>query len=915
MAGPRTSVGLLLVGALSAAAQDPAARGPQAPQPPVFEVTVDLVAVDVSVVDAQGRPLLGLAPEDFELEVDGRPRAVVSTEYLGRDVEPPAAAAGPVPTHYSSNEASVAGRLVLLLVDRGNIGRGSGRLAMAAADRFLGTLAPSDRVGLAAIPGPGPNIEFTADHGQVRQALKYVVGQGDRAGFQVPLSEAIALFQFHDRIRWQQFVDLECGRFLIAAQLDQCILQMESEAQQVFLNYRERSQQSRWALETVFRSLRDVPGPKAVVLISEGLGTDSPGETRRLAEAAGEAQVTLFVLLLDSSGADAAYQKEQLATPEERDLETAALYDLAGLARGAVLPVIGSADPPFQRIARELMGYYLIGFEPLAGERDGKGHSIRVKVKRDGVSVRARGLLSIPTAPPSPQQQIVAALRSPLVDRGLPVRVASFARPAPGGKVRLLVAAEVRKASRPVSVGFALTSADGRVAASRLVEGLTAGAGDSVDFAGEAIVDPGSYGLRLATIDAAGRRGSVQHQARAALVSAGGLQVSDLVLAAPGAGAPRPVVDLEADASGLRALVELSGRDAAALAGASVALELAESAEGVALLRVPAEASRPDSDGVRVASVTVQGGLLPPGAYVARAAISADGEPVAALTRPFRIAVPRAGERGPRAPLAALLTERRPYERAELLAPGLLAHFMDRLSELGPGPLPAGVSAAAEAARAGRPEAILDNLAGSGKDDPRASFLRGIGFYASGNLNAGLTQLQGLLRQRSDFLPAAVYMGACYAAGGKDLDAIGAWQTALIGENGSPVLYAVLADALLRVDEADQAVSILDEGLSSFPQDDGLRRRLGMAHAMAGHADEALTLLSAWVDAHPQDTRALFTTLALLFDGFSREAAGGLGLEEQERLRRYAQAYLDGSGPNREVVERWLRYLDLRAGG
>ena len=190
------------------------------------------------------------------------------------------------------------------------------------------------------------------------------------------------------------------------------------------------------------------------------------------------------------------------------------------------------------------------------------------------------------------------------------------------------------------------------------------------------------------------------------------------------------------------------------------------------------------------------------------------------------------------------------------------------------------------------------------------SFLRGVSYYAAGNFGAAQTQLQSALRARSDFLPAAVYMGACYAASGKDLEAIGAWQAALIGETGSPTLYAVLGDALLRVHEADQALAILDEGLAQFPQDEGLRRRLGMAHAMAGHSDEALTLLSAWVDAHPEDTRALFATLALLFEGFSRHAQGGGKLEEQQRLKRYAKAYIDANGPNREVVQRWLRYLE-----
>ncbi len=87
-----------------------------------------------------------------------------------------------------------------------------------------------------------------------------------------------------------------------------------------------------------------------------------------------------------------------------------------------------------------------------------------------------------------------------------------------------------------------------------------------------------------------------------------------------------------------------------------------------------------------------------------------------------------------------------------------------------------------------------------------------------------------------------------------------------------------------------------------------------VALELAESADGA-TLLAAWVDGHPDDTRALFATLALLFDGFSRQSAGGAKAEEQQRLRRYARAYIDGKGPNREVVERWLRYLDSRSGG
>jgi tetratricopeptide (TPR) repeat protein len=380
-------------------------------------------------------------------------------------------------------------------------------------------------------------------------------------------------------------------------------------------------------------------------------------------------------------------------------------------------------------------------------------------------------------------------------------------------------------------------------------------------------------------------------------------------------GAVRPAVDLEVEGGGLSALLELAGRDPARVAEATVVIELAESAEGPPLLRVPVETEAADERGTRAARLEIAAGLLPPGDYAARAEVSVEGKAVAVVTRPFRVAPPRAGRAPARAPLAGLLVETRPFDRTELLRAETLGYFADRLATLVSGPMPAGVAAAVEEARQGRPEAMVDRLGDAGKGDVRTAFLRGVSYYARGNLPAALTQLQAALRLDSELFPAAVYMGACYAAGGKDLDAIGAWQTALIGEAGSPVLYALLGDALVRAREQEQALSILTEGLAAFPDDAGLRRRLGMAYATAGRGEEALPLLTSWVDAHPEDQEALFATLALLFEGFSRETAGAAAAPERQRLTRYAKAYVDGKGPNREVIARWLRYLESRKGG
>jgi VWFA-related protein len=917
-----------VMGAASARAQAPP---PEAP-PPVFAVGVDVVAVDASVVDGTGRPVLGLGTEDFRVEVDGKPRRLLSVEYVGRELEPETPPPAR-PVHFSSNEKASRGRLVLLLVDRGNIGRGGGREVFKAATRFLDGLAPADRVGLAFIPGPGSAIEFTGDLEDVRRGLRGVVGTASRAGHKVPLAEAVSKIKLNDRLRWEQFLALQCGGSLpegarviqmeaeeavpfALRQLQACQRELERDVLQVYQEYRERSLGTQGALRATLESLAGIEGPKTLVLISEGLGTESPGELRDLGAAASRAQVTLFVVLLDTSSADASVAYSAIATQEDREVESGGLYELAAQTRGSVLRVVGSGDAAFQRISRELMGYYLLGFEPEAADRDGKSHAVKVTVSREKATVRARGLLAIPATPPSPQELLVAALRSPLVDGGLPIQATAYALGDPAtGKVRVLIAARVGRASRPVSLGFALSSAAGKVAASRAYQGL-AGDGDWLDFTSEAVVDPDTYILRLAVVDAGGRRGSVEHTVKAALVAAGGLEISDLVLApGPLGGAVRPAVDLEIEEEGLQSFVEIGGRDRARVEGASVAVELAESADGPALLRVPVAVEQ-GKDGTRVARVGIAGGLLPPGTYTARAEISVEGKPVAVVGRPFRIVPPRAGAPSSGAPLASLLVRAEPVDRKELLAPEVLGHFAGRVATLVAGPAPEGLSAAVEDARQGRPEAILGRLEGASKQDPRTSFLRGVSYYAGGNLPAALTQLQNALRSSADPFPAAVYLGACYAAAGKDLDAIGAWQTALIGESGeSPALYGLLGDALARTGEHEQAVEILAEGVAAFPGDDRLRRKLAIASAKAGLRDEAVPLLTSWVESHPADSEASFALLALLFEGFARETSAGVPGAQREQLVRHARAYADGNGPNREVIACWLRYLEARPGG
>ena len=51
-------------------------------QQPTFRSGVDLVTVDAAVLDGDGRPVPALRAEDFRVEVDGRPRRIVSAQFV-----------------------------------------------------------------------------------------------------------------------------------------------------------------------------------------------------------------------------------------------------------------------------------------------------------------------------------------------------------------------------------------------------------------------------------------------------------------------------------------------------------------------------------------------------------------------------------------------------------------------------------------------------------------------------------------------------------------------------------------------------------------------------------------------------------------------------------------------------------------
>ena len=90
-------------------------------------------------MDRTGRPVADLTAQDFALKVDGKPRRIASAQFIAvtREVE-----RAPVAADYSSNPATEGARLIMLVVDQGNIGASRGKYAIDAARRFVSDSEP-----------------------------------------------------------------------------------------------------------------------------------------------------------------------------------------------------------------------------------------------------------------------------------------------------------------------------------------------------------------------------------------------------------------------------------------------------------------------------------------------------------------------------------------------------------------------------------------------------------------------------------------------------------------------------------------------------------------------------------------------------------------------------------------------------
>ena len=199
------------------------------------------------------------------------------------------------------------------------------------------------------------------------------------------------------------------------------------------------------------------------------------------------------------------------------------------------------------------------------------------------------------------------------------------------------------------------------------------------------------------------------------------------------------------------------------------------------------------------------------------------------------------------------------FKKEDVLTPEMLRATYEVIDKTHPA-----VKAATARARSGKLEgtALMALEAG---DQSAGSILRGIELFAKGDLNPAANQFGVALRNPPDAPIASFYLGACYAAAGRDKEAVAAWERARAANLQLPALQLVIADAWLRLGQPADALEPLRQALERQPQDDDIRRNLAIAQAHLGLHELAYPTIVPFLDRNPKDADALLIALHALY--------------------------------------------------
>ncbi|MBA3439130.1 MAG: VWA domain-containing protein [Pyrinomonadaceae bacterium] len=473
----------------STAATPSASSSPSSPQQPsapddgdeVVRISTNLVQVDAVVTDRQGNPVTDLRAEDFDIFEDDRSQEITSFSYVLVDSAAPQPAP-PIASGSRERAPSLASpvrlrpdqvrRTMAVIVDDLGLSFESTAFVRQALKKFVDQqIQTGDLVAIIRTSaGAGALQQFTSDKRQLYAAIErvrwYPFGRGGISAF-----SAIGLDPL-ERLNRRSGAGLPAGVEGSRRSIDNVGADEELDQlrQDIF------SVGTLGAINFVVRGMRELPGRKSVLLVSDGIrmfnlagrdamqsGTVASGRRSRdiqssrvldslrlLTDLANRASVVIYTMDargLQTLSLTAADNTSDLSPQEvgarltgRRDEYFASQDGLNYLAQqtgGFFIRETNDLARGMRRVLDDQRGYYLIGYRPekstfdeASGRR--RFHKINVRVKRPGLRVRSRtGFYGVPTeaARPvqrTPQQRLIAALNSPFTSGNINLRLTSL---------------------------------------------------------------------------------------------------------------------------------------------------------------------------------------------------------------------------------------------------------------------------------------------------------------------------------------------------------------------------------------------------------------------------------------------------------------------------------------------------------
>jgi VWFA-related protein len=451
---------LVLASAFSQTQNSQPAPAQESADQPLLRVTVNLVQVDAVVTDSKGNQITDLTANDFLLLQDGKPQKITHFSYISTAAATPAPIAPPRVTPVKGAPAPPPVKLrpdqirrtVAMVVDDLGLSFESMAQIRSALKKFVDQqMQPGDLVAIIRTgAGMGALQQFTSDKNQLYAAIERVkynpLGRGGVGAF-APVGGEAGGGDGTNSFRDEYFTRGTIG-----------------------------------ALNFVIAGLKEMPGRKAVVLLSDsirlfneqGLNDIILESMRQLTDAANRASVVIYGIdarglpTLSLTAEDNPKGRMALTGPglariqqqrrEEYFRSQDGLNYLAQETGGLFLHDTNDIAGGMRKVLDDQKGYYLIGYTPddatfqQLKDKKRQYHKLSVKLKEPGLSIRSRtGFFGIPDRNAKPvyktrEEQLFAALGSPFGGGAVHLRLtALFANnPKEGSFVQSLLHIEGR---------------------------------------------------------------------------------------------------------------------------------------------------------------------------------------------------------------------------------------------------------------------------------------------------------------------------------------------------------------------------------------------------------------------------------------------------------------------------------------